>query len=534
MPPIFRERQGGVNMEDETTQPPVPDVPEVPTAGEAERPGATRRRLSLRIVFAVAAAAVLVAGVVAVRALGGDDVDPDAALRRAQSAVADAASYRLTVTTEDQSGLGALVGPGTYTTMRVVDNVEVSGDNWHSRSDGGEWVDESIVVDGTLYTRWGDSYTPVDGEQWTESPLPDPDEAGDAGDMSEMLRWFVTDVESITAEGPLPDDDEIVDGMLVSMVAAVYLAGLGDVGPASGGGLVPFATDPRALAAALGSLQDAEVVSRSGAGVTIRATRRAPAEVIEALDRPVPDGRFEVVLDADDRPVSLTLTVENESAKHTSRVDFSGWGATIIITAPAESEIDPTPWLDEEALAEARAGITPVRPTVLPEGIELQEIHPMAAAEAAEMGAVEGCAQLNLVYGPPIDPAVLDDPGAVAELGAWDDYMDVYLLPASCAERADDTPFRRGDYGDAAVRNVEDGTLEVLVGDTVVQIDTSYEGETLAALVTSIQPFDLDAEIARLSVLAQEMWNDPGSMALGPSVLLGPFGPLAMHGSSPP
>jgi hypothetical protein len=514
-------------MEDETTRPPVPQAPGVPIAGESERPGATRRRSSLRIVLAVAAAAVLVAGVVAVRALGGDDVDPDAALGRAQSAVADAASYRLRITTEDQSGLGALVGPGTYTTMRLVDDVEVSGDNWHSRSDGGEWVDESIVVDGTLYTRWGDSYTPVEGEQWTASPVPDPDEAGDAGDMSEMLRWFVADVESITAEGPLPEDAEIIDGMLVSMVAGVYLAGLGDLGAAAGGGPVPFATDPRALAAALGTLEDAEVVSRSDAGVTIRAKRRAPAEVIEALDRPVPDGRFEVVLDAEDRPVSLTLTVENESAKHTSRVDFSDWGATITITAPAESEIDPTPWLDEEALAEARVGITPVRPTVLPEGIELNEIYPVVAEEAVEMGAVDGCAQLNLVYGPPIDPAALDDPGAMAELGAWDDYVDVYLLPASCAQRADDTPFRRGDYGDAAVRTIDDELLEVLVGDTVVQIDTSYQGEALAALVRSIQPFDLDAEIARLSLLAQEMWDD---LPLGPSM---PLGPMAMYGPPP-
>jgi hypothetical protein len=520
-------------MEDETTQPPVPDTPEVPTAGDTERPRATRPRLSLRIVLVVAAAALLVAGVVAVRALGGDDVDPDAALRRARSAVADATSYRLTITTEDQSGLGALAGPGTYTTMRVVDNVEVSGDRWHSRSDGGEWVDESIVIDGMLYTRWGDSYTPIDAQQWAESPLPDPDDAGDAGDMSEMLRWFVSDVESITAEGPLAEDDEIVDGMLVSMVAAVYLTGLGDLGLAPGGGPVPFATDPRSLAVALGTLEDAEVVSRSDAGVTIRATRRAPAEVIEAFDRPVPDGRFEVVLDAHDRPVSLTLTVENASAKHTSRVGFSDWGATVTITAPAESEIDPTPWLDEEALAEARAGITPVRPTVLPEGIELQEIYPVAAAEAAEMGAVERCAQLNLAYGPPIDPAALEDPRAVAELGTWDDYVAVYLLPASCAQRADDTPFRRGDYGDAAVRTIEHGTLEVLVGDTVVQIDTSYEGETLAALVTSIQPFDLDAEIARLSALAQEMWSDPGSTPLGPSMPLGPFGPLALYGPPP-
>jgi hypothetical protein len=35
---------------------------------------------------------------------------------------------------------------------------------------------------------------------------------------------------------------------------------------------------------------------------------------------------------------------------------------------------------------------------VLPEGIEIQEIYPIAADEAAEMD--EDCAQVNLIYGP--------------------------------------------------------------------------------------------------------------------------------------
>jgi hypothetical protein len=156
---------------------------------------------------------------------------------------------------------------------------------------------------------------------------------------------------------------------------------------------------------------------------------------VEALDHPIPDGRFEVVVDAEDRPVPLTLTVENESARHTSRVEFSDWDAAITIAAPAE--IDPTPWLDEEALAEARVGITPVRPTVLPDGIELQEIYPIPADEAAAMD--EDCAQLSLTYGPPFDPEALDDPESFDDAMAWDDYLDVYLRPAACAQQADDT-----------------------------------------------------------------------------------------------
>lgn len=504
-------------MEDDTRAP-VPDPAEIPVPAEGERRVAPRRHTLARIVLAVAAAAVLVTGVVAVRALGRDDGDPGATLRRAEAALAAAESYRLTVTSEDQSGIDDIAGPGTHTTVRVVDTVEVSGDDWRLRSDGGDWVEESIMVDGRFYTRWGDSYTPIDGELWAAIPLPPPADRDAAGDLSVMVRWLAAEIESIADEEVLaPGDemgDEMVGEMIVSMAGELYLAGLGE--PAlglDGGESGPFPGGPLALADTIGALEDAEVVSRSDGGVTIRAVRRAPAEVVETLGRPVPDGEFEVVVDAKDRPVSLTLVVENESASHTSRIEFSDWGAAITIAAPAESEVDPTPWLDEEALAEARVGITPVRPTVLPEGIELQQIYPIAADEAADMG--EGCAQINLMYGPPFDPEALDDPESLEQAAAQDDYLDVYLMPAACAQKADDTPFAPGRFGAVPSRDAMD-VLEVLVGDTVVQIDTTYEGETLAALVASIEPFDLDAEIERLSALVDESW--PVSMPAGPAV----------------
>jgi hypothetical protein len=495
----------------------APDPAEIPVPGEGERRATTRRRTSARVIPVVAAAAVLVAGVVAVRALDGDDIDADAALRRAKAKLAAAESYRLTVTSEDQSGIDDLAGPGMHTTIRVVDTVEVSGVDWRSRSDAGDWVDEAIMVDGRFYTRWGDRYTPIEGEQWAAIPLPPAGERDAGGDLSEMVRWFAADIESIADEEMPGPEGEMVGEMVVSMAGSLYLAGLGDPGLGlEGGGPAPFAADPRALADAIGALEDAEVVSRSDGGVTIRAIRRPPAEVVEALDHPVPDGRFEVVVDAEDRPVSLTLVVENDTARHTSRIEFSDWGATITIAAPAEGEIDRTPWLDEEALAEARVGITPVRPSVLPEGIELQEIYPIPAEEAAAMD--EDCAQINLIYGPPFDAESLDDPEGFDEAMANADYLDVHLLPVACAQGADDTPFAPGRFGAVPTRDAG-GMLEVLVGDTVVRIDTTYDGETLAASVTSIKPFDLDAEIARLSARADE---------LGPIAISGE--PSAIHG----
>jgi hypothetical protein len=170
------------------------------------------------------------------------------------------------------------------------------------------------------------------------------------------------------------------------------------------------------------------------------------------------------------------------------------------------TEVDPTPWVDEEAIAEARTGITPLRPTVLPDGVEMQDVYPFTADEQGEFGDPP-CAHLNLVYGPPLPPAeALDDPEPIA--GTYQDtdgYLDIYLVPADCALQADPTSFAPGRFGDVPTRDVH-GITEVLVGDTVAQIDTSYSAE-LPAMVASIQPFDLDAELARLAADAEAMWS---------------------------
>jgi len=95
-------------------------------------------------------------------------------------------------------------------------------------------------------------------------------------------------------------------------------------------------------------------------------------------------------------------------------------------------------------------------------------------------------------YSPP-----LDDVDAQEEWADSPDFLDIYLLPLDCALDYDDTPFAAGDFGPAPVREVND-LLEVQVGTTVVQFDTTYEDD-LPAMVASLQPFDLDAEIARIA-----------------------------------
>jgi hypothetical protein len=53
----------------------------------------------------------------------------------------------------------------------------------------------------------------------------------------------------------------------------------------------------------------------------------------------------------------------------------------------------------------------------------------------------------------------------------------------------------------------EFGSVEVMAGDTVVQFDTTYQDE-LPAMVASLAPLDLDAELARTGDIAQRLYED--------------------------
>jgi hypothetical protein len=188
--------------------------------------------------------------------------------------------------------------------------------------------------------------------------------------------------------------------------------------------------------------------------------------------------------------------VEGPTAYHRSAVRFSGWDQRIAVGAPA-TEADPTPWLDEQAVDEARAGVAPLAPADLPAGIELLDLRAIRAADAAAWG--QPCGQLELVYGP--------GARASSRSGATlDDRLGVVLIPAGCAVAADPTPFATGVLGPQPSRTLGDVT-QVRIDQTVVQITTDLSGDELAALVASIGPFDLDGELRRVSMIAERAWN---------------------------
>ena len=436
-----------------------------------------RGRGPLWAVLAVGVAGGMVAAALVARS-GGDRPDAAEALARARAAMAEAGTYRMRAIAEDRTFSGDPGGAGSDSSYRTVTESEVAGADWRETSDAGDWADEVVGVGGQIYIRSADDADGLAAEPWVVMPADTAPAGADILSVADEMSGM-----------PGFDDEELLsdDTWLMPMLAAEYLGGTAAPGGGEGGAPVVL---PTGFVDAFGAFEDAEVVDDGGPGLRLRATRSAPDDLVEQLGRPLPNGEIEIVLGEDDLPTRLILTVEGDSASHRDDITFTDWGADITVAVP-EGEIDETPWLDEEALAEARAGVTPVAPTVVPDGLVLTDVYPMSADDSGE-----GCAEIDLTYGPE-DAAAWE---------AWDDYLDVYLVPADCALAYDDTPFAPGPYGDLPYRDVDD-LPAVLVGDTVVQFSTSYGDDVLAALVASLAPIDLDAEVARTAAYAEASWE---------------------------
>ncbi len=514
-------------MSDETDRP-VPDAGDsagtpaatpAPAGQEALpppalQPAAAPRRWSRRPLLAGAVALVVVVGAIALAVgRGGDDRSATEALERAQAALAEVESLRMHSVSEDWSVTGEVGGAGSSTTLRSVADTEVAGDAWHETHDSGDWADELVVTPDGSYLRSAESVAELADEPWELMPAGAFDAALPEGDDLRAQFLFLLgldfdgdgEVDGNVADdgGTLVGDEDVLiteegfEPMVVPALASYYLFGLG--GPAATtpmGGPVPL---PAGLVDTFGSFEDAEVVSDDDQELVISATRTVPPELAEGVDVELPPGRFEITLGPDDLPTRLELSVEGTAARYTESVDFSDWGADIVIGTP-EGEIDETPWLDDEALAEVRGMVQALAPTAVPDGLVLGMTEATSAEDSEEYGE-EPCAQLYLDYQPP-----LTDEASREGWYEQGDYLSVSLLPLDCALEYDDTPFEPGEFGEVPSRE-DYGFVEVLVGETVVQFDTTYTSE-LPAMVASIQPFDLDAELARLAPLAEQMWND--------------------------
>jgi hypothetical protein len=413
------------------------------------------------VVVALLTAALLVAGT------GDDGPTAQEAVSRAQDAILDAGTFRLHSEATDRTTQGEAGSGGSDVSFRVVTEAEVAGADWRATADEGDLLDEAVALDRTVYIRSEEDEAALAEAAWTVVPSAPMRDA----DIGEFLFFDL---------GGSDEDEEYI----VSTLGHLYLGDFSESADLINATPIVL---PTGLVEAFGEMEDVEIVSRRAGETRLRGVRTVPDEIADAVDAPLPDGVFEIILDAHYRPKAVRLTVEGESTTHVDEISFTGWGDEITVGMP-EGEIDETPWIDEDGLTEALPSVgTAIAPTEVPDELVLNDLYPIPEDEA-----IEGCVEIGMSYSPP-----LDDVDAQEEWADSPDFLDIYLLPLDCALDYDDTPFAAGEFGPAPVREVND-LLEVQVGTTVVQFDTTYEDD-LPAMVASLQPFDLDAEIARIA-----------------------------------
>lgn len=232
---------------------------------------------------------------------------------------------------------------------------------------------------------------------------------------------------------------------------------------------------------------------------------REPARIRELLDAVTGpevaerDGdRYELSAVVDGSDARLTvhesgrvdrvrLSLADGGVEVVSDQSYFAWGEPVTVTRPGPDQIDPTPTVDEEALAGWTA--SPLySPRSLPRGWTLE-----GAGVLPEELTAERCEQVEIDY---VDP---DD----AEAG----YLSLFQIPATCPGLDLDPPdgarpFAAGPYRGWIDEDGGDGggLVQIRVGATIVQADTDLDLATLVTVLTSLAPLDLDAPTTPLTV----------------------------------
>ena len=186
------------------------------------------------------------------------------------------------------------------------------------------------------------------------------------------------------------------------------------------------------------------------------------AEAAEQIERIT----MTVVVDRDDRPVSMRQVMSSDGVRVTSDMQFSDWGADIKIVEPTADQIDPTPDIEEEALIKFKQ-LHVKTPASLPPGWTFDFL---GAAPDEECSGVE------------VDFVTEDEDAG---------YMYMYFVPVDCLSDGGD-PFVAGPY--RGTIDTEDGSSWVefpIDATTGLQVDTDMAPAELAATLRSLVPVDL-------------------------------------------
>ena len=233
------------------------------------------------------------------------------------------------------------------------------------------------------------------------------------------------------------------------------------------------------------------IVGRGRGTVDVRARLRNRA-AFGRLGDEVRSATATITMTRAGRVSRLRLRLELVDGTIVTDYRLRDWGIIAEVAAPAESDIDATPDLDEEAVL-AFDDAPLLQPRALPEGWSLQGAYVIDAESAAEE-----CEQVGLDFAP--DDFDFEDFDS--------EYLSLYEIPADCeglgGREEGDRPFRAGRHTGFARDLPEGGLLaQFVVGRTVIQADTNLHESDLVAIVADLVPLDFDAEYAELPAVGR-------------------------------
>lgn len=374
------------------------------------------------VAMAVAILLVLTGAASALMLAHDDTPEPDDLLRSAQRWVRENRSAHF----ESRSRYEDASDSGFSDRMRAEGDVGESGFRFHLKLGFG-FEAEVLSVGGKSFARQGEDRDAVAKAKWGELE-------GFAGASGP----HTVDEESLT--GPLP----LTPAQLLDVVANVKAPKLADGKDDDGWFQLIGAVD----------------------------VDRVFPHATSTLDGAAADLR----VDGDGRLHRMLVEMDGPDGKGSADIRFSRWSQPVPLAAPSPDQIDPTPGIEEEAVAAFKE--TPLfQPVAIPAGWILDTALVLDAG-----GDDSSCPEVEVFYTDPDNPD-----------GA---FLDLYQSPASCADlsvAAGSSTFRAGSATGTVAPDEGDGILAgvLVVGSTAISFETDLDLATLTAVLGDLRSMDL-------------------------------------------